>query len=493
MSARFSAWATRAWAATRRIAGRLAPRSLAPRSLAGQLALVSLTALALAQALSFAVLRDGRAEVLATAQKGEFISRAATLARMVAALPEDLRPAALSAAETGFARFWLAGAPPAAPAAFLTRAEAELARPLANYVDFSAKLNLAPGALAAREGGPLRLDPGAAWAAPTDALWPLEAEARVLALRGRSGFGIGVRLAEGLWLTGIFAPDPPADPAVARELLAAALAAAGLAGASVLAARRIARPLRALSAAADAMGSGAPGPAAPETGPQDVARAGAAFNRMRARIEAHDAERTRLIASIGHDLRTPLTALRLRAEMAAEGDARARMLGGVAEMEAICAAMIAFARGEGEEEPMRRMDLDALAGAVCDDLADLGEPVRFHPGPRRACRCRPEAVRRALRNLVDNALRYGGGAEVRLRDAPGAVEILVEDRGPGIPPALREQACEAFFRLEGSRSRETGGAGLGLAIARGVARRHGGALVLEDAAPGLRAILRLPA
>ena len=201
------------------------------------------------------------------------------------------------------------------------------------------------------------------------------------------------------------------------------------------------------------------------------------------------------LRSRGLSLRTPITTLRLRAEFVDDEDLRMRMIGTLDEMQAMTEASLAFAKGDAAGEPTRVVDLAALVESVVEDLAAQGLDAALAGEPARAVLpCRPMALRRALTNLVENATRYGGEARVRVARCGGDVAISVEDRGPGISETELKRVFEPFVRLEGSRSQETGGAGLGLAIARSAVRAHGGDITLENRADGgLRAVMVLPA
>jgi signal transduction histidine kinase len=261
----------------------------------------------------------------------------------------------------------------------------------------------------------------------------------------------------------------------------------------ILSTRRITRAVTALAAAADRLGRGEAVPPLAEEGPDEVRRATRAFNEMQARLRRFIDDRTRLLAALGHDLRTPITALRLRAEFVEEDEVRERLLATLDEMQRMVEATLAFARDEAHSEEVRELDLAALVDGVCEDMAELGRPVTFASTSRLVAPVRGLALRRALRNLIENALTYGERARVALRNTPTEAVITVDDDGPGIPAGDLERVFEPFTRLETSRSRETGGVGLGLAIARSVARAHGGELELSNRPEGgLRATLSLP-
>jgi signal transduction histidine kinase len=232
---------------------------------------------------------------------------------------------------------------------------------------------------------------------------------------------------------------------------------------------------------------------APEEGPADVKGAARAFNTMAARLRRLIEDQRALLSAVGHDLRTPIASLRIRTELIKDGELQARMLNSLGEMERLTEAALAAARGGESGEPTRPVDLPSLIEAVCDDMADTGSPVSFSTLPQARVDGRASELRRALRNLIENAVRYGGRAAVSMAIDAAHVEINVDDDGPGIPEDKLAQVTKPFVRLEESRSVETGGHGLGLTIARAIAERHGGELLLSNReGGGLRATLKLP-
>jgi signal transduction histidine kinase len=214
---------------------------------------------------------------------------------------------------------------------------------------------------------------------------------------------------------------------------------------------------------------------------------------MQARLRGLIENRTRMLAAISHDLRTPLTLLRLRAESVENPQERERMLATIAEMDAMVGATLQFARDESATEVRKSTDLTALLQSVVDDLADAGLPASMKAAAPTVGNCRPGALRRALRNLLENAIKYGKTARASIRATPTAIEIDVDDEGPGIPADDLVHVFEPFYRVENSRSRETGGVGLGLAIARSIVEAHGGTVTLANRPEGgLRATVTLP-
>jgi signal transduction histidine kinase len=262
---------------------------------------------------------------------------------------------------------------------------------------------------------------------------------------------------------------------------------------TLLAVRWLTRPLAVLAVAADELGQDMRRPPLPEKGPAEVRRAARAFNRMQARLQSYIGERERMLAAVSHDLRTPITRMRLRAEQVQDAALRERFDKDLAEMEAMTAAALDFLRGAAADEPVQAVDMLALLESLQADMEERGHRVQVHGRIHAPYPARPLALKRLLTNLIDNAVKYGARAEVSVEEDTDALHITVVDAGPGIPPAELEQVFEPFHRLEGSRSRDTGGVGLGLSVARDIARAHGGNLVLRNrAGGGLEAILTLP-
>ncbi len=261
----------------------------------------------------------------------------------------------------------------------------------------------------------------------------------------------------------------------------------------LLATRRIAQPLRSLARAAQRYHPGESDAAIPESGPHDVRTLIVAFNDLRTRVSAMLEEKDRMLGAIGHDLRTPLAALRVRIESVEDDDDRARMADTIDEMNRTLDDILSLARLGRPSEQATEVDLAALVDAVVEDFRDLGMPVEFTEVERLTMHLRPSLMRRAIRNLIENAVKYGGGADVFLRSDAKTVEIAVCDNGPGVPPDRIPEVFEAFTRIEGSRNKETGGIGLGLALARAIVREARGDIRLENRPEGgLAATITLP-
>ena len=253
------------------------------------------------------------------------------------------------------------------------------------------------------------------------------------------------------------------------------------------------KPIKRLAQAADDFGKGREVEDFRTQGATEVVLAGQAFNQMRNRIRRQIAQRTEMLAGVSHDLRTPLTRMKLQLAMMGDNPEIADLKKDVADMERMIGAYLAFARGEGMEQPAPT-DLADVVADVTSDARRQGAKIDLTlPKCNVVVPLRRDAFRRALDNVIGNAHRYAGAIDVTMALKPRHVEVMVDDDGPGIPAEAREDVFKPFFRLEQSRNQETGGTGLGLTIARDIIRGHGGDLVLSDApGGGLRAVLRLP-
>jgi two-component system, OmpR family, osmolarity sensor histidine kinase EnvZ len=252
------------------------------------------------------------------------------------------------------------------------------------------------------------------------------------------------------------------------------------------------RPIRKLAEAVDAFGKGREVGDFRPSGAREVRQAAIAFQTMRERIRRALDQRTDMLAGVSHDLRTPLTRMKLELALLGDNPQARELAADVAEMERMVTGYLAFARGQ-DGESAEPTDLASLLADVAGDARRQGAEVTVSAPQHLSLEVRPQALKRCLANLVENARRYGGRIWIGAARKPEAVEITVDDDGPGIPKALREEVFRPFRRLDESRNPDTGGVGLGLAIARDVARGHGGDILLEDAPTGgLRALVRLP-
>lgn len=251
------------------------------------------------------------------------------------------------------------------------------------------------------------------------------------------------------------------------------------------------RSVRKLALAADRFGKGQDADFKPE-GAREVRQAAQAFNLMKSRIQRQIQQRTEMLAGVSHDLRTPLTRMKLQLAIMGDVDGRAELEEDIAEMERMVEGYLAFARGEGSEQP-EPTDLPGLVDDVVSRFRRQGAVIDLHHEGEIVMPLRPDSLSRALGNLVGNAIRYAGHVWVRVGLRGEVAEVLVDDDGPGIPADRREEVFKPFTRLESSRNTGTGGVGLGLTIARDIIRTHGGDVILEDSPlGGLRARVRLP-
>ncbi|MBW6506868.1 MAG: HAMP domain-containing protein [Rhodobacteraceae bacterium] len=453
---------------------------LYPRSLGGQLLAMLLLALLVTQGLGYVLFADERSRALRSALGLEAAGRAANVALLLDDAPQDLHGSILRSASSPLVSFTLGPEPMvvedgADTMAFIARMREILG---ASMRDVRANVH-------ARAPMPVMAPPGfpAAMRAMHEGMMAEQAESLELAL--------SVRLAQGNWLNVRTLFDQPALQVSPGALLPLALMAAAVALVALVTARRVVGPMRALAAGADRLGRGLDADPLPLTGPTEVRETTLAFNRMQDRLTRFVTERTHLLAAISHDLRSPLTAMRLRLELLDEGEDTDRLRALVDEMQEMVEATLAFARGAAQTEPAATVD---LAVVLADLAADAGAgKAEFAPAAPVIATVRPNALNRALRNLIDNAIRYGDAAQISLVREPGAARITIADSGPGLPEDQLQAVFEPFVRFETSRSRDTGGAGLGLAIARTIVQAHGGEVTLQNRPDGgLQAVVRLP-
>lgn len=461
------------------------------RSLAGQFIVFILAALLVGQTIAFLISSRQREAAIRQTIEGDFINRTSALSSVLGAVPPDMRRNVLLASSMGYARFWLSDKEPARnPRAWYETAQSNLSLPIADLIRSQGgagfEVTSGNGSATARLGDPDISD----WQ-------PFRAEpdipnAQFLHFSSQEGMGIVQKLNDQTWLNAVYYKPTPPNLWNSQSMLSIGITAVVLSLIGVVVARQIARPLRHLTVSAEALGRGEAIELSPPSAPDDIRQLYEAFDRMQLRLRRFVDDRTRMLAAIGHDLRTPLTTLRLRAEFVSDPELQSKILATIDEMQAMTEATLSFAKSEATAEETRTVDIAALLGSLCDDLAELGHDVEFQESERISYRCRPDNLKRAIRNLIENALRYAGKASVKVKTLPNSIEIQVDDDGPGIPASECEQVFTPFYRIETSRNRETGGVGLGLSIARAIARHHGGDIVLSPNNPGLRAVVVLP-
>jgi signal transduction histidine kinase len=325
-------------------------------------------------------------------------------------------------------------------------------------------------------------------------LWASDSGKRadqLLTLQDRGqAFFVAMQLMDGTWLNFAFASVRSLPLSSVSHLLVLGIGISALLVFGVAAMGLITRPIDRLATAAEEFGRGVQPEDVPESGVREVQRAARAFNDMRRRIRRMIEDRTQMIAAISHDLRTPITRLKLRAEFVEDPEEQQKMLTDLDQMEAIIRSTLAFAREDSDTEPSAMVDLAAMLKEIAENHPPAWVNV---PGGDAVLRGRPVALRRCFNNLVENAIRYGHAADITVFDRPDALEVMIDDKGPGIPEDRIKDVFRPFVRLEESRNRESGGAGLGLAIARSVILAHGGSISLVNREEGgLRTRVRLP-
>ena len=305
---------------------------------------------------------------------------------------------------------------------------------------------------------------------------------------------INVRLRDGELLRLMVLP--PRSSLIARKTdftIIIGLFLVSIAFLAYVVARMTTRPLEQLAQAAKDLGNDINHPPLALTGVSEIRQASAAFNAMQARIRQYIFQRTQMLAAITHDLQTPLTRIRLRLEKVADPELQQRLIGDLSAMQEMVREGLDLARSTDNTEIMQALDLDSLLDSVCADATDARQQVVLNGRAAMALLGRPLALRRCLVNLIDNAVKYGQQASVTVERLAGAARIRIRDTGPGIAQTELVRVFEPFYRIESSRSRESGGTGLGLTIARNIAEQHGGTIALANhPAGGLEVTLMLP-
>lgn len=452
-------------------------------SLRSQLIILIIAALVAAQAVSIFLFYDERGLALRTALELEAAGRAANIVRLIEETPARFQPAILRAADSPLVRFSIDTEPA------LDQAQGDGDHGLSNWIratiddtarrEIRVKLRNIDPMTQAVHHMPMEMQP------MHHAMLEQRTEPVELVL--------SIALSSGAWLNvRTMFHRPPLQYAWA-SMVAFLLSAILIAGIVWLAIGKIVGPLNTLAAAAGRLGRGEAVGLIEPTGPLEVRRLTDAFNDMRGRLTRFVEERTRLLAALGHDLRSPLTAMRLRLELLEDDENSARLRTTVDEMQTMVEATLAFARGAASRESHETFDIGVLLRDLAGDVAEAGGSVSVDADEGLPVRAQPTGIRRALRNIVENAVRYGGKADISVRQWESMVEISVTDDGPGIPEERLEDVFTPFVRLENSRSQETGGVGLGLAIARTYIHANGGEIGLKNRPEGgLEVTIRVP-
>jgi signal transduction histidine kinase len=474
-----------------------------PKNLAGQLIALLLLALVAAQIASFVILSDEHRMAFVYAARQEVMSRTVSVVRLLRNTDPSLHPTITRAANSHRLKFEIspesAVGPDIEDEGFNLMLQRRLAKELSQEVedvrvavyeddDEDDDDDNDDDDRSHRWNGENRWSGGESKFWRSDRGGMMHKRWRRRHLNRGMTISIATKTAGGqtAWLN-VYSLMPATNPGAAvSSLITIAIMAVFLIVIVILMVRRVTRPLARLSASAERLGRGEDVGILPEQGPQDIRKATRAFNEMQQRLTRFVRDRTRILAAITHDLKTPITSLRIRAEMIEDDENRAKFLETLEEMQSLTESALDFARQEATSEEARTVDLIALAESVCADTADRGEDVRFVSSEfeRLPYQCRPTALKRVFRNLIENAIRYGKRATLTVSTNNGDICLMVEDDGPGIPADQRDQIFEPFVRLEQSRSKETGGIGLGLAIARTIVRAHGGDITVSDSESG---------
>lgn len=449
-------------------------RIVRPQSMRGQLAVLLLLALAVVQCLSvWLFIQERGNSILATLAK-DGTSRVLTVANVLEAAPESMHDAFMQAAESFDFQLSLddrplSDSPGADPLPLLAE---HLRSVLAASPQRSFRLALVEGeATASPPAGNGRDEDG-----------------------DPSQLAVSVAMSDGRWLNARIDTGGPPLQWAWPTLVSMLLTGAAVIVVVWMMVGRIARPLQRIAENADRLGRGGAVQSVKASGPDEVRRLTTTFDDMAERITRLLAERATMLAALGHDLRSPITAMRLRLEMVDDAETRERMGNCLDEMQSLVEAALALARGADTAEPVVRFDLRRMLAQLVDELREAGGNATLTPGSDLVVRARQASLKRALRNIADNAIRYGGEARISVQGTKDMVRIIVEDDGPGVPAHERERIFEPFVRLEASRSRDTGGSGLGLAIAKLAIEANGGSLTAEDhARGGARFVVCLPA
>ena len=471
-------------------------KRLWPKRLAGQMIALLLLALVLAQIITVIIFADERRLAIRAADRAQLLGRTVSIVRLLENSPPSLHQQILETASSQRLRYWISKESAVSEEDEDDRngpARRRIAELLGEDIDRDVRVAFGDdddwrGWWRDRSRGKKhrsRSDHDD----DDDDEWDDEHHHH----HGPFSVLMSTRLKDHGWLNLETRLPPPRFGWKLPALTWLGLMALAISAVVILMVRRITRPMASLAAAAERAGRGEAIEPLPEIGPLDVRQTTGAFNRMHDRLQRFVQDRTRMLAAMSHDLRTPITTLRLRAEFIEDEETRSKILETLEEMQRMTEATLAFVREEAKAEATRKVDITALIESVVADFSDLGHEAAFVDAERVTVACRAQGMKRALRNLLENAIRYGGRANVALSERKEDVAITIDDEGPGIPDAEIDRMFHPFVRLDESRSEETGGIGLGLAIARSIIRGHGGDINLANRREGgLRATIRLP-
>ncbi len=458
-----------------------------PRSLSSRLVILFVGGLILAQVVSLSILLQDRGEFLARASGMQSVMRVIDIAQLLDSSDGAERERIIRVLRSPQLRIGLhATAPQTTTNAvdpspqetvFLSMLRHKLGRDREIWVTIRARSPENLRAAPAMEHGVRRARP----------------EGRSVSPLGPSALVAHVKLLDGVWLSVDSTLEPQAVSWPYRALLSALVLLLAVIGLAWYGVRWVTRPLKTFAQAAEKLGENIDRAPLPEKGLTEVVSAARALNEMQARLSKYLSDRTRILTAMSHDLKTPITRMRLRAELLEHEVTQAKFKQDLAELESMVSGTLDYMRGVQDGEPLAAIDINFLLKSLQSDSLELGHVAQIVGQAGDDFVCRPQSLKRCLANLIENAVKYGQVAHVQVIDSETMLQIVIEDEGPGVPAAELGMLFEPFYRVEASRSRDTGGTGLGLSIARSIAVLHGGTLQADNTEHrGLRLTLNLP-
>ena len=456
-----------------------------PRSLSSRLVIVFVGGLILAQVVSLSILLHDRGEFLARASGMQSIMRVIDIAQLLDSSDVAERERIIRVLRSPQLRIGLHGnapqlkqraqEPSPQESVFLSMLRHKLGRDREIWVDIRARApeQARPSGLAYERG---------------------EHRARS-EIRGGGAPALvaHVRLVDGVWLSVDSTLEPQTMSWPLRAVVSGLVLLLAVIGLAWFGVRWVTRPLKNFTQAAERLGENIDRAPLAETGPTEVASAARALNEMQARLSKYLSDRTRILTAMSHDLKTPITRMRLRAELLENDVTQAKFKQDLAELESMVSGTLDYMRGVQDGEPLRNIDINALLNGLAADCQELGQVVTIDGIANSDFLGRAQSLKRCLANVIENGIKYGQIAHVRITDSAHGLQIVVEDEGVGVPASELPNLFEPFYRVEASRNRDTGGTGLGLSIARSIAVLHGGSLTAENTEhSGLRLTLSLP-
>jgi signal transduction histidine kinase len=456
-----------------------------PRSLSSRLVIVFVGGLILAQVVSLSILLHDRGEFLARASGMQSIMRVIDIAQLLDSSDAAERERIIRVLRSPQLRIGLQGnapqlkqlaqEPSPQESVFLSMLRHKLGRDREIWVDIRARSpeQVRPSRSAYEHG---------------------EHRARS-EIRGGGAPALlaHVRLVDGVWLSVDSTLEPQTMSWPLRAVVSALVLLLAVIGLAWFGVRWVTRPLKNFAQAAERLGENIDRAPLAETGPTEVASAARALNEMQARLSKYLSDRTRILTAMSHDLKTPITRMRLRAELLEHEVTQAKFKQDLAELESMVSGTLDYMRGVQDGEPLRDIDINALLNGLQADCQELGQVVTIDGFAKSDFLGRAQSLKRCLANVIENGIKYGQTAHIRITDSAQVLQIVVEDEGVGVPATELPNLFEPFYRVEASRNRDTGGTGLGLSIARSIAVLHGGSLTAENTEHrGLRLTLSLP-